>query len=84
MNLHASATRYLKIYNNTAAGTTVGTTVPDLTFPIPANVAGFAIHFGIHGLALGTGITVAATTGFADNDTGAPGANEVVLNCGFI
>ena len=25
-------------------------------------------------------ITVAATTGLADNDTGAPGANEVIVN----
>jgi hypothetical protein len=87
MNL-AATKRYLKIYNNTAAGTTVGTTVPDLTFPIPTmgdtNGAGFCLHFGAHGLALGTGITVAATTGFADNDTGAPGANEVVFNCGYL
>lgn len=87
MNL-AATKRYLKIYNNTAAGTTVGTTVPDLTFPIPTlgdtNGAGFCLHFGAHGLALGTGITVAATTGFADNDTGAPGANEVIFNCGYL
>lgn len=84
----AATKRYLKIYNNTAAGTTVGTTVPDLTFPIPTlgdtNGAGFAIHFGEHGIALGTGITIAATTGFADNDTGAPGANEVIVNLGFL
>ena len=30
------------------------------------------------GIAFGTAICVAATTGVADNDTGAPGANEVV------
>lgn len=84
----AATKRYLKIYNNTAAGTTVGTTVPDLTFPIPTladtNGAGFCLHFGDLGLLLGTGITVAATTGFADNDTGAPGANEVILNAGYL
>lgn len=84
----ANAKRYLKIYNNTAAGTTVGTTVPDLTFPLPTmgdtNGAGFTIHFGDHGIALGTGITIAATTGFADNDTGAPGANEVIVNLGYL
>lgn len=84
----AATKRYLKIYNNTAAGTTVGTTVPDLTFPIPTladtNGAGFCLNFGDHGIALGTGITVAATTGFADNDAGAPGANEVILNAGYL
>lgn len=83
----AATKRYLKIYNNTAAGTTVGTTVPDLTFPIPTlgdtNGAGFTINFGEAGIQLGTGITIAATTGFADNDTGAPGANEVIVNLGY-
>lgn len=87
MNMSASV-RYLKIYANTAAGTTVGTTTPVLTFPIPTlattNGSGFVLHFGDVGLQLATGITVAATTGLADNDTGAPGANEVVFNCGYI
>jgi hypothetical protein len=87
MNMSASV-RYLKIYANTAAGTTVGTTTPVLTFPIPTlattNGSGFVLHFGDVGLQLATGITVAATTGLADNDTGAPGAGEVVFNCGFI
>jgi hypothetical protein len=32
------------------------------------------------GIAFGTAITVAATTGVADNDTGAPDANDVVVN----
>lgn len=84
----AATKRYLKVYNNTAAGVTVGTTVPDLTFPIPTmadtNGAGFNLAFGDHGIGLGTGITIAATTGFADNDTGAPGANEVIVNLGYL
>lgn len=87
MNMSASV-RYLKIYANTAAGTTVGTTTPVLTFPIPTlastNGSGFVLHFGDVGLQLATGITVAATTGLADNDSGAPGANEVVFNCGYV
>lgn len=84
----ANAKRYLHIYNNVAASVTVGTTVPDLTFPIPTmgdtNGAGFCIHFGDAGLAFGTGICIAATTGFADNDSGAPGANEIILNAGYL
>ena len=77
-NLHASAWRYLKFYNATAANVTVGTTTPVLTLPLPPNSAG---HESIpQGIAFSTAITVAATTGLADNDTGAPGANEVVLD----
>lgn len=77
-NLHATAWRYLKFYNATAASVTVGTTAPVLTLPLPPNQAG---HLSLaHVPAFATAITVAATTGLADADTGAPGANEVVLN----
>lgn len=78
----ADAKRYLKIYNATAANVEVGTTVPDLTLLLPtqgdANGAGLVIDFGDRGLAFDTAITIAATTGIADGDSGAPGANEVV------
>jgi hypothetical protein len=84
MNLHASSTRYIKFYNATAANVTVGTTTPVLTFPVPSNINGFTIHFGDTGTQFDTAITVAATTGFADNDTGVPGANEIILNAGYI
>jgi hypothetical protein len=83
-NLHASSTRYLKIYNNVAATVVVGTTVPDLTFPLPSGTNGFAFNFGAAGTQFTTGICIAATTGFADNDTGAPGANEIILNAGYL
>lgn len=85
MNL-ANATRFLKFYNATAANVTVGTTTPDLTFPLPTqgdtNGAGFTLSIP-NGIAFGTAITVAATTGIADNNSGAPGANEVVVNLGY-
>lgn len=81
-----SSVRYLKFYNATAASVTVGTTVPDLTFPVPtqgdANGAGFTLSIP-NGIAFGTAITIAATTGVADNDSGAPGANEVIVNLGY-
>ena len=78
----ATATRFLKFYNATAANVTVGTTTPVLTIALPGNssddISGF---FSIpQGIAFSTAITVAATTGIADNDTGAPGANEVIVN----
>lgn len=85
MNL-ASSKRYLKIYNATAATVVVGTTVPDLTFPLPtqgdSNGAGFTLSIP-NGIAFGTAITIAATTGLADDDNGAPGANEVIVNLGY-
>lgn len=87
MNL-STGVRYLKLYNNTAANVTVGTTVPDLTFPIPTmadtNGAGFCVNFGDAGLQFTTAICVAATTGLADNNAGAPGTNDVVLNAGYL
>lgn len=79
----ATSTRFLKCYNATAANVTVGTTTPVITFPLPGNasddVSGHLVP-GSVGYAFGTALTCAATTGIADNDTGAPGANEVVIN----
>lgn len=85
INLSA-AVLYLKFYNATIGNVTVGTTVPDLTFPVPSNGgtdgAGFVVSIP-NGIAFSTAITIAATTGVADNDSGAPGANEVIVNLGF-
>lgn len=82
----ADAKRYLKIYDADADDVIVGTTVPNLTIPLPTNADtnGVATVINIPlGLACANAITVAATTGFADNDTGAPGANEIIINIGF-
>ena len=82
----ATTKRYLKFYNATAANVTVGTTTPVLTFILPtqgdANGAGFTLSIP-NGIAFSTAICVAATTGLADNDTGAPGANDVIVNIGY-
>lgn len=79
-NTNASA-RYLKLYNATAANVTVGTTTPVLTYYLPAT-GGFTLDIPC-GYAFSTAITAAATTGVADSDTGAPGANEVIVNIGY-
>jgi hypothetical protein len=79
----ATATRWIKFYNATAANVIVGTTVPVITIGIPGNTSDdIAGNFGPggHGIAFGTAITVAATTGVADADTGAPAANDVIVN----
>lgn len=85
MNL-VSTKRYLKFYNATAANVTVGTTTPVLTFALATqgdtNGAGFTIAIP-NGIAFSTAICVACTTGLADNDTGAPGDNDVIINIGY-
>jgi hypothetical protein len=85
MNMTASVL-YLKIYDNTAAGTTVGTTTPVLTYVLPTNgdTNGCGMVKNIpQGLAFSTGITVAVTTGLADSNTGAPAANAAIVNIGY-
>jgi hypothetical protein len=82
----ATATRFLKCYNATAANVSVGTTTPVITIALPGNssddISG-ALTGGGYGLAFDTAITCAATTGIADNDTGAPAANDVILVAGY-
>jgi hypothetical protein len=72
----ATSTRYIKFYDATVATVVVGTTTPVLTIPLDAD-QGANVSFA-HGIAFSTAITVAATTGVLDSDTGAPGANEVI------
>jgi len=82
----ATSTRFLKFYNATAASVTVGTTTPVLTLALPGNASDdISGVFSIpQGIAFGTAITVAATTGIADNDTGAPAANDVIVNIFYV
>lgn len=74
----AATTHYIKFYNATAASVSVGTTTPVLTFPLPAGAAA-NISFA-YPISFSTAICAAATTGIADNDTGAPAANAITLN----
>ena len=78
-NFH-TATLYVKFYNATAANVVVGTTTPLFTLAIPGNSSDdtmLAQSLGGMGIAFDTAITWAATTGLADNDTGAPAASAV-------
>lgn len=81
----ATSTRWLKFYNATAANTTVGSTTPVLTIGLPGNSSDdiSGVFSTTMGLAFDTAICVAATTGFADADTGAPSANDVIVNIGY-
>ncbi len=78
----ASSTRFIKFYNATAANVTVGSTTPVITIGIPGNTSDdvSGAFNAAHGITFGTAITVAATTGVADADTGAPAPNDVIVN----
>jgi hypothetical protein len=77
----ATTTRYIKFYNADAATTVVGTTTPYMTIPVPGNASDDTTLVATYpfGLVFSTAISVAATTGLADNDTGAPAANDVAI-----
>jgi cephalosporin hydroxylase len=83
-NINAAA-RYLKIYNK-ASAPTVGTDTPVHTFLIPGGTTGAGTNIPLpsEGIALGTGIAFALTTGAADADTGAVASAEVIVNYGWI
>lgn len=72
----AASARFLKFYDATDTTVVVGTTAPAFTIPLPAGAAA-NVEF-TNGIAFATAITIAATTGLADNDTGAPATNDVV------
>jgi hypothetical protein len=74
----ATSIRYIKFYNATAANVTVGTTTPVITIPVQAG-SSKNVWYG-QGIPFSTAICVAATTAVADSDTGAPAANDVIVN----
>lgn len=74
---NAAATRYVKLYDKGSAPTNSDT--PKLVLAIPGGGAA-NIEFA-DGINFGSGISARATTGVADNDTGAPTSNDVVFNC---
>jgi hypothetical protein len=78
-----TSARYVKLYNATAANVTVGSTTPVDTIVVPGGTSAdlctvVTENFGGYGLTFDTALSMAATTGLADADTGAPGANDVV------
>jgi len=73
----AATVRYVKIYNK-ATAPTVGTDTPVMTIPLVTG-GGANVEYNI-GIPFSLGLGIGATTGVADNDTGAPAANDVVVN----
>lgn len=80
-----TSARYVKLYDGVLAGVTVGTTTPIDTIVVPGGASAdlctvLTENFGGLGLPFTTGLCIAATTGLAHTDTGAPGANDVVAS----
>ena len=74
----ASSVRYVKFYNKATAPSE--SDVPVLTIPVPAtSAANVASPVG----GFSAGLSLRATTGVADSDTGAPTGNDVVINLDF-
>jgi hypothetical protein len=75
-----SDVRYLKLYEKSTAPI-VGTDIPKMTIPIPANTqgAGVAIPF-FKGVGFELGIAIAITSGAADDNIGSIGAGDVIIN----
>lgn len=76
---------FIQFFDLAVGDVTVGTTVPTWSFFVPAgdgtNAGGYGENFGEYPISFDTAITIAATTGPADN--GAPAANDVVANVGW-
>lgn len=71
---------YVKLYNK-ATAPTVGTDVPEMTFPVPAAAAGVPgvanPNIGFHGFRFALGMGIAITRNAVYTDTTAVGASEV-------
>jgi len=76
---NAIAARFVKFYDKATAPDQNDT--PVWTFQIPAGSAA-NVAFP-NGIAFAIGISIRGTTGVADNNTGAPSANDIVVNLGY-
>jgi hypothetical protein len=75
---------YLKVFNNTSAGVTAGTTACDFQFMIPGNTAGAGVVLdSTKGIAMGTGITIMLTAAISTTDNTSVSANQQVVTIGY-
>ena len=72
----SNAYRYIKFYDKSTAA--LATDTPVLTLALETLVSDSVL--GPQGINFSAGLSVRATTGVADNDAGAPGSNDVVIN----
>jgi hypothetical protein len=73
---NAAAVRYVKLYDKAAAPSSSDT--PKITILLPPNSAANVLAGA--GIDFTSGIGIRVTTGVADNDSGSPTANDVLIN----
>ena len=74
---NATTDRFFKMYDKATAATAADT--PIATYVIPTR-SGAVCNFIHREVPFNVGMSIRATTAVADNDTGAPGTNDVVVN----
>lgn len=77
---NGAAINYLKFYDKATAPTASDT--PIFTLPIPLKSA--ITWSPLDGCKFTNGISIRASTGVADNDNTAPGANEVIVAISYL
>lgn len=77
-----AAVVYLKLYDKATAADQTDTPVHTIAIPASGSIPLTALDG--REIPFNTGLSVRATTGIADNDTGAPAANDVTLNLGLV
>lgn len=78
---NSAAVLYLKIYNKATAAVAADTPIQTLALPIKVPVT---LNLTDAEIKLNTGLSLRATTGIADADTGAPAANDVSVNLAYV
>ena len=73
----SASVSFVKLYDKVTAPT-VGTDTPAMTIQIPA--ATYISEEFLGGIYFPIGVGIGATTGVADGNTGAPAANDLVVN----
>lgn len=73
----SASRRYVKFWGLPSASVTVGSTATTFKIPLPAS-SGVTL-WAAGGVDMASGITVAATTGIADSDTGNPTSGDVTM-----
>ena len=77
----AAVMLFVKLYNK-ASSPTVGSDTPRCVWGIPSQ-SGANISFD-HPIAFETGIAIATTTGIADSDSAAVGANDIAVTLHYL
>ena len=73
---NSGSARFVKLYDKATTPSSADT--PKVTLQVPGNSA--ANFLAVAGIDFAAGIGIRGTTGVADTDTGAPSANDLVVN----